>query len=262
MAEIDNVELKKRSRRRLVGAAALALLAAIVLPMVMDQEPITAVQDIQVSIPERDSDSGVVRPSANRQTSAAEPQIAPAPEEQPPGPLPSDTPREAVEAAPVRPAPGANPPAKVVEASPSRPPAVKPESAAKPELHKAEPSKPEAAKLELPKPETPKIAVQSRAPTHEEGARAKDILEGKAPAAAAPAAATGDAFVVQIGAFSDAAKAASIATDLKKHGFAAYTEKVGAMTRVRLGPFRGRDEADKAAQRAKASGMGGTVMPR
>lgn len=254
MAEIDNVELKKRSRRRLVGAAALALLAAIVLPMVMDQEPITPVQDIQVSIPERDSDSGVVRPSTNRQTSAVEPQLAPPPEEQPPGPLPSDLPRTAVEPAPVRPAPPAIPPAKLVEPSPSRPP-VKPELAAKPESHKPEPSKPEAAK-----PEPPKVAVQAHA-THEEGVRAKDILEGKAAAAPA-AAATGDAFVVQIGAFSDATKAASIATDLKKRGFAAYTEKVGAMTRVRLGPFRGRDEADRAAQRAKASGMGGTVMPR
>jgi DedD protein len=58
MAQLDTdatldgqLELKKRARRRLVGAAALALLAAIVLPMVMDHEPRQPVQDVQVRIP-------------------------------------------------------------------------------------------------------------------------------------------------------------------------------------------------------------------
>jgi DedD protein len=48
------LELKKRSRRRLVGAAALALLAIIVLPMVMDHEPRQPAQDVQVRIPSQD----------------------------------------------------------------------------------------------------------------------------------------------------------------------------------------------------------------
>ena len=48
-------ELKKRARRRLVGATALALLAVIVLPMVMDREPKPAPQDIQVRIPSQDA---------------------------------------------------------------------------------------------------------------------------------------------------------------------------------------------------------------
>jgi DedD protein len=46
VSEADNLDIKKRARRRLVGAAALALLAAIVLPMMMDQEPRSASQDI------------------------------------------------------------------------------------------------------------------------------------------------------------------------------------------------------------------------
>lgn len=55
MADKDaQLELKKRARRRLVGAVALALLAVIVLPMVMDDEPRTGSQDIQVRIPSRD----------------------------------------------------------------------------------------------------------------------------------------------------------------------------------------------------------------
>lgn len=45
------LDLKKRARRRLVGAAALAIIAAAVLPMVMDHEPRQAAQDIEIRIP-------------------------------------------------------------------------------------------------------------------------------------------------------------------------------------------------------------------
>ena len=60
MAEQDtspdaDSQLKKRARRRLVGAAALVLFAVIVLPMVMDREPRPLNQDIQVRIPSQDS---------------------------------------------------------------------------------------------------------------------------------------------------------------------------------------------------------------
>ena len=52
MANDDaQTDLKKRARRRLVGAAALALLAVIVLPMIMDPEPKPVGEDIQVRIP-------------------------------------------------------------------------------------------------------------------------------------------------------------------------------------------------------------------
>ena len=46
--------LKKRARRRLVGAVAFAGLAAVVLPMVMDDEPKQQVQDVQIKIPGQD----------------------------------------------------------------------------------------------------------------------------------------------------------------------------------------------------------------
>jgi len=53
----EQLEFKKRARRRLVGAVALALLAVIVLPMVMDQEPRPITQDIQIRIPNQDTSS-------------------------------------------------------------------------------------------------------------------------------------------------------------------------------------------------------------
>lgn len=55
------IDLKKRARRRLVGAAALALLAVIVLPIVMDSEPKPTGQEIQIRIPSQDSDSLAAR---------------------------------------------------------------------------------------------------------------------------------------------------------------------------------------------------------
>ncbi|MBK8401146.1 MAG: SPOR domain-containing protein [Propionivibrio sp.] len=49
-----NLQLKKRARRRLVGAIAFAGLAAVVLPMIMDEEPKQQIQDIQIRIPGQD----------------------------------------------------------------------------------------------------------------------------------------------------------------------------------------------------------------
>ncbi|WP_126444709.1 SPOR domain-containing protein [Sulfuricystis multivorans] len=46
--------LKKRARRRLIGAVAVALFAAIVLPMVMDHQPAPPLKDLQVRIPSPD----------------------------------------------------------------------------------------------------------------------------------------------------------------------------------------------------------------
>jgi DedD protein len=55
------IDLKKRARRRLVGAAALALFAVIVLPIVMDSEPKPNGQEIQIHIPSQDGDSLATR---------------------------------------------------------------------------------------------------------------------------------------------------------------------------------------------------------
>jgi len=55
MAEaLDVNTLKRRSRRRLVGAVALVLLAVIVLPMVFDTEPRQTEPSVSVRIPPED----------------------------------------------------------------------------------------------------------------------------------------------------------------------------------------------------------------
>jgi len=60
MAETEDVNmLKRRGRRRLVGAIALVLAAVIVLPMVFDPEPRSGVPPVNVRIP-GDEDSAFV----------------------------------------------------------------------------------------------------------------------------------------------------------------------------------------------------------
>jgi DedD protein len=91
------------------------------------------------------------------------------------------------------------------------------------------------------------------------------VLEAKVapkPADAKPAEAkpsdtqdTGARFVVQIGAFNDEAKVREVRAKVEKEGIKTYTNiaqtKEGARTRVRVGPFTSRDEADKVARKIK-----------
>lgn len=231
MTDSENLDLQKRSRRRLVGAAALALLAAIVLPMVMEDEPGFPAQEIQVSIPDRDADSALAKPIANRVPAAPESDFVPAPQEV--ASDDSEAPAEEIVT------PRASPPAQT--AQPERPA-----------------DKPTGAATQAAKPAVPPAAAT--APT-DEAARVKAILDGKL-ASNAPRPASGSSFVVQVGAFGEPTKAASLSGDLAKRGFSAYTERAGPVTRVRVGPFASRDEADRAAERLRALNMSAVVTSR
>ena len=69
-------------------------------------------------------------------------------------------------------------------------------------------------------------------------------------------------FLLQVGAFSDGARAASIAAALKNAGIGAYTEKAGSVTRVRVGPFASRDAAEREAMRVREQGHAPVVVTR
>ena len=70
--------------------------------------------------------------------------------------------------------------------------------------------------------------------------------------------------MVQVGAFSDEGKARDVRSKLEKAGFKTYTHvadtKEGKRTRVRVGPFASRDEADKAASKIKQLQMQPAVL--
>lgn len=93
---------------------------------------------------------------------------------------------------------------------------------------------------------------------------AKAAVKSEPEAKTAPAASeskptdtkdSGPRFVVQVGAFNDETKVREVRAKVEKEGIKTYTHqaqtKEGARTRVRVGPFTSREEADKVARKLK-----------
>ena len=251
----DDLEIKKRARRRLVGATVLALLAAVALPLVIsNKEAPHAVPDMQVFIPggdelppiisESDAEfaSVLVEPDAGSNvagsnvtgSNVAESNVTDSLVEIPPS-LPQASLPPPGRPAPERPA-----------ATPA--PAVQPPSGEKPPQERASPSRSDTA-----------------AARQAEAARALALLNNTAP----PAHGTSETrrtpvegqVFVQVGAFSDPDRAARQAKELKEQGFAAYAEKAGKVTRVRIGPLS-RSQAEQVKARLEAQGRSAVLSSR
>ena len=98
-----------------------------------------------------------------------------------------------------------------------------------------------------------------------DGAKAQALLEGKsADKVDKAASAVEGRFVVQVGAFSDLTRAKEARTKLERAGLKTYTQVVetkdGPRTRVRVGPFGSKTEADNAAQKIKTLDLPATVL--
>lgn len=196
----EELQLKKRARRRLVGAIALVLLVVVFLPMFLDSEPQPLNQDIAITIP----------------------------------PIPAP---ETPASAPASPAP--------IAGMPNALPPPSELSAAKP----AEPVQPGAPAASAPKAEPQ--ATQIRPPRAE--ADPKPAPRTTPHPVTSP---SGDGYVVQLGAFSNASNAKALQKKLQENKFKAYTELIkspgGDRTRVRVGPYASREAADKARDQLKA----------
>ncbi len=258
VAPTESVEvMRRRARHRLLGAGALVLLGVIGFPMLFDTQPRPVPVDIPIDIPDRNK----VKPLALPATPPVASSTA-TPERNAGSAHTASTPSEAdviTEAADGTEITSSKP---VTE--PVSEPAPRPASKVE---HKAE-VKPER-KLE-PKAEVrmePKSADARPTPSESEGARARALLEGRGVASSAAAAGSDDAkgrYVVQVGAFADPAKAAEVRQKLEKAGLKTYTHVAqtaeGARTRVRLGPFSTRAEADRAASRVKGLSMPAAIL--
>ena len=70
--------------------------------------------------------------------------------------------------------------------------------------------------------------------------------------------------VVQVGAFADADKAREVRQKLERAGLKTYTQvaetKDGKRTRVRVGPFATKAEADKAASKIKTLDLPAAIL--
>ena len=123
----QELQLKKRARRRLVGAVALVLLIVVFLPMILDSEPRPLNQDIAITIPP------IPKSELNQPNPVPAVSSTPAPPSPPrvagmPAPVPADQPEPApsVEAKPEQPEsepvrPEAKPVPKLVPKSVSKP---------------------------------------------------------------------------------------------------------------------------------------------
>ena len=95
-------------------------------------------------------------------------------------------------------------------------------------------------------------------------ARALAILEGKTakpPGASNVAAESGQKFVLQVAALSDQAKVSELRERLKQAGINSYTQKApsGEVTRVRVGPFSSKEEAEKVRAKLQSMGLAGRL---
>ncbi|OHC63009.1 MAG: hypothetical protein A2045_13165 [Rhodocyclales bacterium GWA2_65_20] len=222
-ASLDaQLELKKRARRRLVGASALALLAAIVLPMVMDHEPRPANQDIQVRIPSQDAGGGFTsrilptKPAATPLPPAAVAEPKPASEAK------AEPKAPAAKVAAVAPAPSvaAKPADKPVEKAAAKP-------AEKPAENKSEETR--AANALAGDGAAEHWVVQLGA--YKEGGNVKLLLSKL--------------------------KEMGVPAYTEK-----FDSPQGPRTRVRAGPFANREAAEKARAKAKIIGVDGPVAPK
>jgi DedD protein len=68
--------------------------------------------------------------------------------------------------------------------------------------------------------------------------------------------------VVQLAALSDAAKAQTLKARAAQAGLPAYTDTVGKLTRVRVGPYTSRTAAVAAAVKLAENGMAGQVLTK
>ena len=185
----EELQLRKRARRRLVGAIALVVMVVVFVPMILDNEPKPVSQDIEINIS---------TPSPEAEDNAA--------------------------------------------------------SSAEPEPLRFRPIE----------QESDEASGESASQTQDNAAP-----EEAAPAASAPAtkpiskpatetrvAAANEQFVVQLGAFSNAENASRLAAKVRENRFTAYTEVVstdgGKRTRVRVGPYPTRADAQQASERLKA----------
>lgn len=218
-------DLKRRARRRLIGAVALALAAVILVPLLLEDEP-PPPASLEVRM-KPISGEGVAGSEAG---DADQPIVAVVPATPVGEPLDEPAP----------PSPAAVPPQAAAPASapdPTLQPVAPPPAAPKPVP--PPPPKTAPAPTPPPKPAPPKPSQQPvQAQPHTSG------------------------FVVQLAALKDAARAAELKQRAAKSGLPVYTDRAGELTRVRVGPFGTREQAVAAAVRLAEIGLTGQILSK
>lgn len=231
-AEPDAVAAARtRARRRLIGAAVLLGIGVVGFPLLFETQPRPVPVDIPIEIPRKDGAPPLAPPAASPALSAASAAVV-LPDAELPAPP---------DAAVTR-------PAEITERAADAGREVMPPTAATPAA-----SAPRAA-ASMPRA----AAAVARPSAGTDAARAQALLNGEAASAASARV------VVQVGAYTEPDKLREARQKVEKLGFKTYTQVVevdgSKRTRVRIGPFATRAEADKAAARIKASGLPAAIL--
>ena len=226
-ADLNVDELRRRARRRLIGAIVLALVAATVVPMLLESEPKPLGEEVSVKIPPIDDGKFV-----NRLTDASKREPLSAGSAK----VESGTDPAKADAAP--PAPQA----------PRRPLTEAEQRVLAPSAKSPAPTGASAASAPA-KADAP-VPPKSEASPGGEAAKSETAKEG---------------FAVQLAAFADDKGANALANKLKRTGYPAYTESLttskSTLWRVRVGPYPSRDAAGAARTKLKDDGYNGIVAP-
>lgn len=245
---------RTRARRRLSGALVLLIAGVAGFPLLFETQPRPLPVDTPIEVRQRDASSAVAVAPSTPQSRPVLPVITEAAEPAAPASAPAEA-----GAADRAPAPAAAPTAAVTPPTPA---------------------------VMQPAPKEIQTAAQREAPVRardDDGARARALLEARAPMApaasttptapTAPTAATaptappetGARYVVQVGAYSDASALQQARQRVERLGLKTYTQVVetGAgkrTTRVRVGPYASRDEAGAAAAKVKSAGLPAAIL--
>ena len=251
-------ELKRKARRRLVGAVVLALAAAVIVPMLLEREPRPLGDEVSVQIPPVDDGKFVNRLTEPKPGTAKSAASSASQADAAPAKSIADAEHRVLAAPPAAPASTAIPANEKAGAN-----AAKPDADASAAVAKAEPPKSEAPKAEAAKAQPAKAKAE---PTKTEATKTEPPKQANVPAAApavSSATASGQGFVVQLAAFADDKGANALTGKLKRAGYPAYTEPVqtthGTLWRVRVGSYPSRDAATDARNKLKGDGYNGMV---
>ncbi|MBI5750740.1 MAG: SPOR domain-containing protein [Hydrogenophilales bacterium] len=215
----EEIQFRKRARRRLVGAVVLVAVVVALVPMILpENKPQQDSQPIDIRIPSQDA-------------TGYAPKILPAPGTE--QTAPSAKPAAAVPPAALNAAPAA--------------PAGKSSVEPIPAVNVAKPS--ETKSEQAPQP----VAAPAESKPAQQAPLIKAVAEPPKPAK--PADSAKQTYFVQYGAFSEMKNAKQRQADLKSRGVNTFTEVVkttaGDKIRVRSGPYAAREQADKVREKVK-----------
>jgi DedD protein len=252
----EELQLKKRARRRLVGAIVLVSAVAVILPMVLDSEPKSVNQNVDIQIPPTDS------PELKTKTGTPGLTIADAEKDKalPPSAAQAQPSTSKIEADSPPASKSIAPELKGDTAGSARP--AEPTSAAEAAAESGSRSGAAATK------EITQTQVSRKQSGPEQGPE-----DGRTPGGEQLKAATKEgltaanaAYVVQVAALADSIRVKQLQKQIAGAGVKAYTEVVstkrGHVTRVRAGPYATREAAEKARTQLKKVGLEGKVVPR